>query len=279
MKKGILFFGVFSSTLLVGWFVVPNSDILIPETHVASKSVSMENHRIGLQDESHLILESQLLETGKHFPAAQILANSGEKWLGLFKSSGGYFLYSTEIIITPTSDGDVITKAPIIDDESSKTRRKVDVVDENKPIFLLKNTDYLDHAEIATYLDGYTAFNQSNVPGSVSLKLGIEREFGVGNNIGRLSVESDLDENGQNTLFLIYSLNGNSQILHSSHRADANYVGTLYWVGDLDNDQKPDFYFDLYVGDYVQNRCLFLSSKAENGRLLRKVANFRISDK
>jgi len=51
-------------------------------------------------------------------------------------------------------------------------------------------------------------------------------------------------------------------------------VGYLYWVGDLDSDGKPDFYLSLYENDNVSAVFLFLSSKAENGKLIKAVASF-----
>jgi hypothetical protein len=57
--------------------------------------------------------------------------------------------------------------------------------------------------------------------------------------------------------------------------ADANFnLGHLYWVGDLDGDEKPDFYFDLFEHYNVNNRVLYLSSFAHGDELMSTAAYF-----
>ena len=65
------------------------------------------------------------------------------------------------------------------------------------------------------------------------------------------------------------------QIVHFVHFAEGNYVGSLYWVGDLDRDGKLDLFMDFYgyeKGGYKSG--LFLSSVAEKGNLVKKFEYF-----
>ncbi len=64
------------------------------------------------------------------------------------------------------------------------------------------------------------------------------------------------------------------QILHTINAEYTDSLGTLHWTGDLDRDGKPDFYFDLFEHENVENRILFISSEAEKGKLVKLVAQF-----
>jgi hypothetical protein len=67
---------------------------------------------------------------------------------------------------------------------------------------------------------------------------------------------------------------GRRQILHTMNVANSDSLGALYWVGDLDRDEQPDFYMELYVHDNVSNKNLFLSAPAGKNELVKKVAYF-----
>jgi hypothetical protein len=64
------------------------------------------------------------------------------------------------------------------------------------------------------------------------------------------------------------------KILHTVIESNYAELGNLYWVGDLDRDGKPDFFLELYEHDNVDNKVLFLSSEAEKGNFVKKVAYF-----
>jgi hypothetical protein len=49
-------------------------------------------------------------------------------------------------------------------------------------------------------------------------------------------------------------------------------LGTLFWVGDLDSDNKPDFYLSPWIKENVTESSLFLSSESEKNNLVGKVA-------
>lgn len=87
-------------------------------------------------------------------------------------------------------------------------------------------------------------------------------------------------------LALVLESDGKTQLLHTFWtRGEGDYgeknwlgsVGTLYWVGDLDRDNKPDFYLSLYAHEIIYEAFIFLSSEAENGKLVKKAALFSTS--
>lgn len=68
---------------------------------------------------------------------------------------------------------------------------------------------------------------------------------------------------------LILEFERAKQILHVSIE---DYLGTLFRVGDLDRDSKPDFYLSPWIKENISESSLFLSSEAENNNLVKKVA-------
>lgn len=67
---------------------------------------------------------------------------------------------------------------------------------------------------------------------------------------------------------------GNSQVLALKHYIDSNPFA-LVWAGDLDGDNKMDFLIDAsYHYNHIMNLQLFLSSYAEEGEWVKRVATF-----
>ncbi len=71
-------------------------------------------------------------------------------------------------------------------------------------------------------------------------------------------------------LYLLEKSSGKKQLLLSIPTFNDTFVQIL-WVGDLDNDGKPDFIFDTSP-DYEYKRVeLFLSSQADKDEIVKKV--------
>jgi hypothetical protein len=96
----------------------------------------------------------------------------------------------------------------------------------------------------------------------------------INGNEYKLQVVEAKNEKDEKILALILESEATKQILHTLNADYNSDLGNLYWVGDLDRDGKPDFYMDLYVHYNAGNKVLFLSSQAERGKLVKKVAYF-----
>jgi hypothetical protein len=68
---------------------------------------------------------------------------------------------------------------------------------------------------------------------------------------------------------LILEADETKQILNVSNEDD---LGSLYWVGDLDQDNKLDFFITPYMKENISESSLFLSSEAEENNLVEKIA-------
>jgi hypothetical protein len=287
MKITKTFAGVFLLTFLIGYVSVlptkktsaPNEPEKItlqtqnhqdfskelPEPTVESKPNLRTFQTEGFWEKYKGQYNKRLLETGEVSNVEDIKAKSGEKWFGLFNKNGKDFLRLTEIKVSWT-DSDW---------------KKVSVKDKTEPLFLLKNGKNLKQGEVKTLLREKNWQEESETDEteeSNTVKEGFVKKFDLGERKYTLRAEKGLDEEGKTILVLLLESGNKSQIVHFIYYMEAgDYVGNLYWVGDLDRDGKLDLYMDFYgyeKGGYETG--LFLSSEAEKGNLVGKIEYFML---
>jgi hypothetical protein len=199
-----------------------------------------------------------LVETGE-FHGDEVSAKSGERWLGLFPTAGGFTLLPTTLKVEAVHDS-VVDQNPRI-----KTGKKVSVSHTRQPVFLLRGAGMLSRGAIPAVFSGRENLGNGEV---VNLNLG--------NNDYQLRVISDepapADYLMQNSRLLL-TAGAESQVLFSvAEHADASW--TLLWAGDLDGDGRLDLYMDLNTHYNSTQRRLFLSTRASRGELVKEVAEF-----
>lgn len=236
-----------------------------------------ENNDWDIEEDSKFKIK--LLETGE-FHGDDVKAKSGEIWLGLFKEQKGYSLRPTKIKIRRVHD-------EIVDeDETKKTGKSVGVGGKLKPIFLLKNANKLREANITTLFQGLTIDVISKAEESelvsnetlTTLDKDFVQKYKIGGKEYELKVIQAKNKDNEKILELVLEGDKKKQVLHTiKNFEESDYLGSLSWVGDLDRDGQPDFYFSLYIHDNVEYRNLFLSSEAEADKLVKKVAVFSTS--
>ncbi len=229
----------------------------------------------------------RLLETGEGFHGNEVMARDGEKWLGLFETSQGYSFRYTHIIVKRVHD-------PIIDEvETARTGKTVQVRADSNPIFLVKNAKELREGEVETVFRGLNRREAMADDAELSLdekltRLGSDflQTFEMGGGRFTLRVMKAKSTDGERVLALVLESDGTRQILHTmrpSYEGELGpkewlgQLGTLYWIGDVDGDKRPDFYLDLFWHDNISDLVLFLSSKVRKGQLVRKAARFTTS--
>lgn len=225
-----------------------------------------------------------LLEPGEAYHGDEVSARSGEKWLGLFQNDNDYFVRSTVVRVSKARD-------PIVDRTTNvKTGKTVSVEGSLQPLFLVKGSPAIMPKNVETYYRGRTweemlADQSGAAPIKVvtSLDKDFSYDFVANDERFLLKVIKARNKDGNRLLALVLESNGTRQILHTmrtsyeGERGESDWLGqtgTLYWIGDLDSDGRPDLYLDLFVHDNVRNRVLFLSSSAEKGKLVKKAAQF-----
>lgn len=206
----------------------------------------------------------ELLQTGV-FHGDEVTAKSGEKWLGLFGNKNDFHLAATKINVSRVHD-EIVDG----DDEKTKTGKKVSVSNQIKPLFLLKNASKLKEGKVKTIFKGLTSDEISETEEySTDLKTEFVYDYKMGGENYSLRVERIFNKNVEIVYALILESGATKQILHVSSE---DYLGTLYWVGDLDDDDKPDFYLAPWIKENVSEVSLFLSSEADKKNLVKKVA-------
>ncbi len=292
LKK--VFIGVFISTFFLGitaYFLIPRLNQIAQKESVKESPKVMAEPKSEIVEESKVpkenleILEenkdwenrdesrfkTRLIETGDGFHGDEIEAKSGETWLGLFKKGNDFFLKNTKLKVRRVHDSIVDGERKINTGKSVFSREK------SQAVYLLKNAKKLKEVKIKTlfYFDDddredYDDFFQFNI--------GVRKKFSIGENNFSIQVKKGINKKGEKIIALILSDGKINQTLHSlKYFGEDDYMGSLVWVGDLDNDGKPDFYLDLYFHDNVEYKNLFLSSEAEKGKLVKKVAVFSIT--
>ena len=289
MKITKTFISIFLLTFLFGitaFYVIPKMENGAEEIKtVQVNQVNFSSPKIEVKSEPEVVEENndwekdyeskfktKLLETGEGFHGDEINAKTGEIWLGLFRQGNRYILRSTKIIVKRVND-------PIIDEPNQKTGKSVSVNEVSKPLFLVKSSNKLTEGEIKSlFWMNINDLAEDEYSDASSLKKNFSQEYDFEGTKYNLRVKSGVNKKGENIISLILEGDGKSQVIHSLKSfEEGDYLGSVYFVGDLDRDNKPDFYFDLYFHDNVEYKNLFLSSKAKKGKLVEKVAAFSIT--
>lgn len=281
MKITKTFVSIFLVTFLIGFVAVPTikkgETVSIEPTTILLEKMPTPPIETKIEDESNEEYEWEenydakfkikLLETGE-FHGDEVKAKSGETWLGLFKQGDSFSLLSTNIKVKRVFD-------VIIDDEEKgeKTGKGVSVTRKNQPIFLLKNADFLKQGKIKTV---FYEFEKSEDSEGIWVDNNFNQMFSLNAARYNLLVTTKKEKGSwiDETSKLVLSDGKTEQIIYSQKRCD-DCMWRLIWAGDLDKDGKLDLYLDLHDHYNVMQRRLFLSSQAEEGKLVKEIANFR----
>lgn len=220
----------------------------------------------GFWDQNNEPSNERLLETGEASNIEDIKAKSGEIWLGLFNKKGKDFLTSTKIKVKSYREHNLDWK-------------EVSVKNKTNPLFLIKKSKNLKEGKVKTLFRIISSEESENYDETNSIQNGFFKTFSLGKKEYILRAEMGLSEKKEKILVLLLETGGESQIIHYIYyMEEGDYVGNLYWVGDLDGDGKLDLFMDFYnyeKGGYSSG--LFLSSEAEKGKLVKEIGYFALS--
>ena len=207
------------------------------------------------------------------FHGGEIASESSDNWFGLYKIDNEYRLTKTSIFVNACYDGCAGDTSGIC----------VTVGTTEKPLFLVHGLDNLKEGAIksADINKEFLYPGQSTWPKEIKGKASPYTLLAIGEatiyeeSHGKLYIRHPGD-----MLFLNYKL-----ILKYSIAKTATYqeiaaydrlglAGTpeVLWAGDIDRDGKLDFFMNLAHDYYYIQYVLFLSSMAEDGEILKKVA-------
>ena len=205
--------------------------------------------------------EIQLLQVGA-FHGDEVSAKSGEIWLGLYPTPDGHALIPSRITVETVYD-------PFVDNAGEQTGKVVSVEEQTPPLFLIKGLSTSERESIKILSDTQTILSPGK---SLNLRLDDENE-------SYLTVygEGDVGPNGFTSLEN-YSLElSNGQLSQEllAYGSTNGAIPTLLWAGDLDGDGQLDLLINATPHYTVYSApMLFLSSMAQGGNLVQKVAIF-----
>lgn len=270
MKRLTLKIFIAAATFLIGMAVVSrwhaHRSSRIEKVIVAAPDMASSKSSVSSRDFAEDIKPSgiKLLTTGQ-FHSDEVMAKTGERWLGLYPNGNGYGLIFSTLTVRRVHD-------EVVDGESgAKTGKSVEVNHRETPVFLLKGARMLHPGFVVTLFTSSekTLGNKSVI------------DFHLAGADYHLSVVSD-DPNPDDYVVpqsarLVLTSGATSQVLFPSSD-DEEIMNEpsiyLYWAGDLDGDEKLDLYMHLNAHYNVSRAVLFLSSQARSGQLVRAVAAF-----
>lgn len=205
----------------------------------------------------------EMLEVGKNWSLDKPKHHSGDKLLGLYYEGHKTFLRSSVVKLTRHTD----------DSWNVSVDRKA------KPRFLLPASKLVREGKVITVFTGFSSRDEEVDDygyGTSKLDdLARDRVFDLGDNRYTFSVKTGVNRSGEKIVALLLENNGQSQIINTSNFSDTPILGdNLLWAGDIDHDNKLDFYMEFFNEKGAYWTGLFLSSKAEKGKLVQLSGGF-----
>ena len=177
------------------------------------------------------------------FGATEAPDSSSGRWLGLFPTSHGFQVKEARVRVVDSSGISVLTDQP------------------EDPVFLFRGIPSIHESDIKTLFQGDMFLEPSQ---EIEFDLSEENHYivhaGEEDSLYLVSIEHDLTY---------------QDIARISDMDEENEPHIL-WIGDLDQDNKIDFFVYLPDGRYGGKFVLYLSSYADPGNLFNEVATFEI---
>lgn len=276
MKKLLLIFSVYTATFFIGvTFVIflhlvktknivelPKQTESKAEVIKSPKEIVAIPKRFAVKnfwDEFENQENKHLIEPGE-IDQKFVKVKKGKNWLGLFGDADNSYLRQTKVRIDQT-------------DKAILDWSEITVEGKESPLFLVKGLRKVKAGKVTTLFRRETSsLLREETEEEIKLtkmEKGFSREFKLGERTYTLRVEEGISEKQEPLLALLLESDGESQIIDFSY--DNQFVGNLYWVGDLDSDGKLDLFMNFWnfeKGYYSSG--LFLSSEAKKGQLIKR---------
>ena len=204
---------------------------------------------------------------GSDYRRSEVIAKNGENWLGLYADEGESYLKNTKVRVIVSDDAG----------NSEEASAAIKFKEQREPLFLLKNAKKLKPGKITTLFQIKPSEEESVYDESNIMRRGFFREYRIGEKRYTLRLTDALTKSGERVMALVLETGNVKQVVtYGFYFEDGgNFLGHLFWVGDLDADGKLDIYMnfnDYEKGSFRSN--LFLSSEAEEGKLVKEAAGF-----
>ncbi len=291
MKRWLFGLLVFPPTLVIGYglaqlFIFEQQSAIFESQHNVQqeivKVVTSHPHFVpefhdlpNLEDidypdwDDHRLID--VFQMGGVYRESEVIAKSGEKWLTLFEHNGSYELKHAKAKVKRLS-----TTSYAGDERDVRlTFDKPGV-----PIFAVRNFKSLRPGKITSLYNrpSLDEIDRRNLPIG-SMEDGYKQDFNLNEEWYTLRVSKGIARDGTNLGLLVLENDKEKQVIYSTQffPGENIIIGSLFWVGDLDRDGKLDVYFDPYDEKGGSGAYLYLSSAAEQGKLVKLVAVFGVA--
>jgi hypothetical protein len=207
----------------------------------------------------------QILQPGVYHGKEVSIGSEKMNWFGLIKQSNRYVFKKVKIGIYSMHDA-------LVDRDTDTTGKRVIVTDSVKPIILISGLSNTKEGEIPfvelkkhiLYPSESMNFKFNDNWTSITAYGTVNPTEHEGPQIRSYLLEISSSKDGYKT----------KQFFAGTHGFD-DAMFTFIWAGDLDADGAIDLIMDLSNHYNVDNITLFLSSKADEGQLLKRVAELK----
>lgn len=195
----------------------------------------------------------------------EVKAITESNWYGLSNSNKTFTLKSVNVSLDKCHD-------VVVDEEGDTTG--VLVISEGEPLFLIQSPNQMVEGKVASLLIASQELEPGKLVGLGSFD---ERHFSlaVTGNITDEGNRQPYDLLIKNYQLKLYDQDANSQILVEFEQISYEGLPMIYWAGDLDRDGSPDLILDIRNHYNVSHYALYLSSAADEGQMVKFVAELR----
>ncbi len=260
-----------------------------PETKLESKLPAEDNHSADRKRQAEFVPEFRelpnadeikwpesdenlidIFQIGGVYRESDVIAKSGETWLTLFENHGNYSLYHARANVhrlkTSSYTGDELDVRLTFDRPGI-------------PILAVRNIKSLRPGKVNILYNrpSENEIESRNLPIG-EMEDGYKQNFNLNESWYTLRVSTGLAKDGTKLGILVLEHKNEKQVIYSTQFVPGEkiIIGDLFWVGDLDNDGKLDVYLDTYDEKGGRGGSLFLSSEAEQDKLVKLVATFGV---
>jgi len=208
--------------------------------------------------------ELRILETGCFHGSEIAPIADSSNWLGLYSTDSGFALEPMLVAYSKCQD-------VVIDEDRDTTGALISVDSDNDPLLLIQTDGSLTVGLVPMYVSRTVFINSDTTIVFDHYQL-----------VGRGDVDESEARPDSDPLFLNYTVtlyddHDSSQVLVHYDRASTDGMPQLLWAGDIDGDNQTDLILDITNHYNVRHLALYLSSKAAPGKLVKLVAQLRLT--
>jgi hypothetical protein len=197
-----------------------------------------------------------ILQIGDLFHSKEVMEDAENKeWVGLFFNTEKVYVKETKIKTTRVED-------PIVDENGQKTGWKVESLSKDSCYLVFSKSKFLVNNDLVFYRT-----NKELKPKDI-VTFNLED---IDYKIIVTAKNMDKKENEMHVDYAISIVSNQDNLAQKIHfkEGEIDQYAQLLWIGDLDNDKKPDFIFDISNKSNVSEIAVFLSSKAGKGKIVK----------